>query len=217
MNCTKESLLLYLVTDRHWLEGRRLYDDVRAALDGGVTFVQVREEDDMEMDHDSFFAEAKELKELCRAYHVPFIVDNDVDLALELDCDGVHVGQDDMEAGEARKKLGPDKILGVSARTVDEAVLAEKNGADYLGVGAVFHTGSKADARAISHETLKDICAAVSIPVIAIGGVTKENVYALSGTGICGVAVISAILAKKDVRRAAEELKAATCRTLGIF
>lgn len=216
VNCLKDSLLLYLVTDRHWLDGRRLYDDVRLALEGGVTFVQVREKDDMAMEHDAFLAEAMELKKLCQAYHVPFVVDDDVELALELDCDGVHVGQSDMEAGAVREKLGADKILGVSAQTVEEAVLAEKRGADYLGVGAVFHTGSKADADDVSLDTLKAICDAVSIPVIAIGGITRDNVSELRGTGICGIAVISAILAKKNVRAAAEDLKGRTRAALGI-
>lgn len=216
MNLARESLLLYLVTDRHWLNGRRLYDDVRRALDGGVTFVQVREKDDMAMEHDAFLAEAKELKTLCTEYNVPFVVDDDVSLALELDADGVHVGQSDMEAGKVREKLGPDKILGVSAQTVEEAVLAEGRGADYLGVGAVFHTGSKADADDVPIETLKAICEAVSIPVIAIGGITRDNVKELAGTGICGIAVISAILAKEDVRAAAKDLKMQTRSALGI-
>lgn len=216
VNCTKDSLELYLVTDRHWLHGRRLYEDVRLALEGGVTFVQVREKDDMALTHDAFLAEAEELKELCHAFHVPFVVDDDVDLALEIDADGVHVGQSDMEAGAVREKLGPDKILGVSAQTVEEALLAEKRGADYLGVGAVFHTGSKADADDVSLDTLKAICGAVSIPVIAIGGITRDNVRELSGSGICGIAVISAILAQKDVRAAAADLKARTRAALGI-
>lgn len=218
MNCSKEifqenlrkSLFLYLVTDRHWLSGRRLSDDVRLALEGGVTFVQAREKDDMTLDHDEYLAEVLELKKLCAEYHVPFVIDDDVDLALECGCDGVHVGQQDMEAGSVREKLGPDKILGVSAQTVEEAVLAEQSGADYLGVGAVFHTGSKADAQDVSHETLKAICEAVTIPVIAIGGITRDNVKELGGTEICGIAVISAILAAKDVEGAAANLKMQT-------
>lgn len=216
MNCSKDSLLLYLVTDRHWLNGRRLYDDVRKALDGGVTFVQVREKDDMVMDHDAYREEVLELKALCAAYHVPFVVDDDVDLAIECDCDGVHVGQHDLEAGTVRDRLGPDKILGVSAQTVEEAILAERRGADYLGVGAVFHTGSKADADDVSHETLRAICEAVSIPVIAIGGITADNIHELGGTGICGIAVISAILAQPDVQTAAEKLEQNTREALGL-
>lgn len=203
----RDSLLLYAVTDRHWLNGRTLREDVEAALKGGVTFVQLREKDDMAMDHDDFFAEAKEIQALCAAYHVPFVIDDDVDLAIEAGADGVHVGQSDMEAGSVREKIGPDKILGVSAQTVEEALLAEKRGADYLGVGAVFHTGSKADACEVSHETLKEICQAVKIPVVAIGGITKDNVHELAGSGIVGISVISAIFAQKDIESAARELK----------
>lgn len=206
MKPDKESLLLYAVTDRRWLNGRSLRDDVEKAIKGGVTFIQLREKDDMAMEHDDFLREAEEIKELCRSYHVPFVIDDDVELALECDADGVHVGQSDMEAGSVRQKIGPDKILGVSAETVEEAVLAEKRGADYLGVGAVFPTGSKADAADVSHDTLRAICDAVSIPVIAIGGITKDNVTELGDTGIVGIAVISAVFAKDDIGAAAGEL-----------
>ena len=139
----------------------------------------------------------------------PFVNDN-VDIALAMDADGVHVGQSDMEALDVRRKLGPDKIIGVSAQTVEQALLAEKHGADYLGVGAVFPTGSKDDADDVSYDTLKAICRAVSIPVVAIGGISRDNVHRLSGSGICGVAVISAIYGAADIRRASEDLKAAT-------
>ncbi len=207
MKLDNKSLELYAVTDRHWLNGRRLYDDVEKALKGGVTFIQVREKDDMALDHEAFKKEAKEIQALCKKYNVPFVIDDDVDLAVEIDADGVHVGQSDMEAGEVREKLGPDKILGVSAGNLEEARLAEKRGADYLGVGAVFHTDSKGDAEAVSHETLKEISEGVSIPVIAIGGITRENVIELKGTGIVGVAVISAIFAQDDIEKAAGNLK----------
>lgn len=206
MKCDKKDLLLYAVTDRHWLNGRSLYEDVKASLDGGVTFVQLREKD---LDDETFLKEAKELQALCREYHVPFVVNDNVDIAIKIDADGVHVGQSDMEAGDVRAKLGPDKIIGVSAATVEQAVLAEKRGADYLGVGAVFPTGSKDDAVDVFHETLKEICKAVSIPVIAIGGISQKNVHELAGSGICGVAVISAIYAAQDIEKAARELKAA--------
>ena len=146
---------------------------------------------------------------LCKAYNVPFVINDNVDIALEMDADGVHVGQSDMEAGDVRAKLGPDKIIGVSAQTVEQAVLAEKRGADYLGVGAVFPTSSKDDATEVSYETLKAICQAVSIPVIAIGGITKDNVAELSGSGICGIAVISAIYGQKNIKDAAANLKMA--------
>ena len=204
---TKDQLLLYAVTDRHWLNGRTLHSVVKESLDGGVTFVQLREK---QLDEAHFMEEAKDLQALCREYNVPFIINDNVDIALAMDADGVHVGQSDMEAGDVRAKLGPDKIIGVSAQTVEQAILAEKHGADYLGVGAVFPTGSKDDATEAPHETLKAICEAVSIPVIAIGGITQENVYTLAGSGICGIAVISAIYAQPDIKKAAENLKAAT-------
>ena len=162
------------------------------------------------LDEAHFLEEAKELQQLCRSYHVPFVINDNVDIALAMDADGVHVGQSDMEALDVRAKLGPDKIIGVSAQTVEQAILAERHGADYLGVGAVFPTGSKDDAQEVSYDTLKAICDAVSIPVIAIGGITKENVGKLSSSGICGIAVISAIYAQKDIQKAAADLKAAT-------
>ena len=207
MNCRPEDMLLYAVTDRAWLKGETLESQVEKALKGGATFVQLREK---ELDEAEFLEEAKKLKMLCRKYQVPFVINDNVEIALAVDADGVHVGQSDMEAGDVRAKLGPDKIIGVSAQTVEQAVLAEKHGADYLGVGAVFPTSSKDDATEVPFETLKAICEAVSIPVIAIGGITKENVKELAGSGICGIAVISAIYGQKEIRKASEELKAAT-------
>ena len=204
INCSEKELLLYAVTDRHWLGEETLYDQVKKALDGGATFVQLREKN---LDREVFLAEAKEIQKLCKEYGVPFVVNDEVSIAKDRDADGVHVGQSDMEAMDVRKILGPDKIIGVSAQTVEQAIIAEKHGADYLGVGAVFTTGSKDDADDVSHETLKAICEAVSIPVIAIGGITKDNVAELAGSGICGVAVISAIFGQKDIQKATEELK----------
>ena len=189
-NADRKNLQLYAITDRHWLNGRTLYSVVKESLEGGVTFLQLREK---ELDEEHFLEEARELQKLCREYQVPFVVNDNVDIAVAINADGVHVGQSDMEAGDVRAKLGPDKIIGVTAKTVKQAVLAQERGADYLGVGAVFHTDSKADAREISFDTLRENCKAVSIPVIAIGGITEENVKELAGTGICGVAVISAI------------------------
>ena len=206
MKCADKDLLLYAVTDRYWLGERTLHDVVKESLDGGVTFVQLREK---HLDQTHFLEEAKDLKMLCKAYNVPFVINDNVDIALEMDADGVHVGQSDMEAGDVRAKLGPDKIIGVSAQTVEQAVLAEKRGADYLGVGAVFPTNSKDDATDVSYETLKAICQAVSIPVIAIGGITKDNVEELSGSGICGIAVISAIYGQKNIKDATANLKMA--------
>lgn len=207
MKCGKKDLLLYAVTDRGWLNGDTLYHQVEQAIQGGVTFVQLREK---ELDEDQFLEEAKEIQGLCRRYHVPFVINDNVKIAAQIDADGVHVGQSDMAAGDVRKKLGPDKIIGVSAQTVEQALLAQKMGADYLGVGAVFHTGSKADADDVSHDTLRAICEAVDIPVIAIGGIGTQNVMQLSGSGICGIAVISALFAQPDIKAAAEELKALT-------
>ena len=210
MNCTKEELLLYAVTDRSWLHGRTLKEQVKEALDGGVTFLQLREK---QIDSELFLQEAQEL---CKQYQVPFVINDDVELALKVDADGVHVGQSDMEAGDVRKKLGKDKIIGVSAQTVEQAVMAEKHGADYLGVGAVFPTSSKDDAQEVDYETLKAICQAVQIPVIAIGGINAQNVDRLKGSGICGVAVISAIFAQEDIKEAAKELKNRTKEATGI-
>ena len=207
MKCAKKDLLLYAVTDRRWLaDGETLYQVVEQAIDGGVTFVQLREK---ELAEDLFLEEAKEIKKLCNARKIPFVINDSVDIALAMDADGVHVGQSDMEAGDVREKLGPDKIIGVSAQTVEQAVLAEKRGANYLGVGAVFPTSSKDDATEVSYETLKAICQAVSIPVIAIGGITKDNVAELSDSGICGIAVISAIYGQKNIKDAAANLKMA--------
>ena len=211
MRSDKDNLLLYAVTDRRLLNGRTLREAVKQSLDGGVTFVQLREKD---LDYQSFLSEAKDIKELCREYNVPFVINDNVDIAAEVDADGVHVGQSDMEAGKVRERLGPDKIIGVSAQTVEQAVTAEKHGADYLGVGAVFPTGSRDDAEDVSYETLKAICEAVSIPVIAIGGITADNVHKLKGSGICGVAVISAIYAQEDIKEAASLLKAETEKTV---
>ncbi|MDD6299959.1 thiamine phosphate synthase [Hornefia butyriciproducens] len=206
MKSDKENLLLYAVTDRHWTGRETLRQQVEAALRGGVTFVQLREKN---MKHDAFRKEALEIRDLCRAYRVPFVLDDDVSLAMEVDADGIHVGQSDMEAGDVRALIGPDRILGVSACTVEEAVAAEQRGADYLGVGAVFPTGSKDDARPVTRETLRKICEAVTIPVIAIGGITEQNVMELAGSGICGVAVISAIFGQPEIESATKRLKAA--------
>ena len=202
-----KSLLLYAVTDRHWLTDKTLYDVVRESLDGGVTFLQLREKD---LDDEHFYQEAVRLQEMAREYGVPFVVNDNVDIAVRMNADGVHVGQSDMEAGDVRALIGPDKILGVSAQTVEQAIIAEKRGADYLGVGAVFPTGSKDDAEEVSYETLKAICEAVSIPVVAIGGITINNTHELAGSGICGIAVISAIYGQKDIYEATVSLKKVT-------
>ncbi len=204
MNCDKKNLLLYAVTDRSWLGTESLYSQVKKAIDGGVTFVQLREK---ELAQEAFYKEALEIQALCREKNIPFVINDNVALAKDIDADGVHVGQEDMEAGDVRSLLGPDKIIGVSAHSVEEALLAEKCGADYLGVGAAFSTNSKKDVSCISHETIRDICQVIQIPVIAIGGINETNIEELKGTGICGVAVISAIFAKKDITGAARTLR----------
>ncbi|HIX59151.1 MAG TPA: thiamine phosphate synthase [Candidatus Blautia gallistercoris] len=207
MNCDKKDLVLYAVTDRSWLRGETLYSQVEKALKGGATFMQLREKD---LDEKTFLEEAVEIQKLCRKYQVPFVVNDNVEIALQMDADGVHVGQEDMEAGAVRAKLGPGKIIGVSAQTVEQAIQAEKNGADYLGVGAVFATGTKLDATDVSYDTLKAICSAVSIPVVAIGGITKDNLMELKGSGIDGIAVVSAIFAADDIEDAARQLRTRT-------
>ena len=204
MRFDRKQLLLYGVTDRSWLMGDTLYHQVEQALKGGATFVQLREK---ELDPEAFLQEAKEIKALCASYHVPFVINDNVDIALAIDADGVHVGQSDMEAGNVRQKLGKDKIIGVSAGTVEQALLAQKHGADYLGVGAVFPTGTKKDAAHLSPDILKKICDAVDIPVVAIGGITKDNIKELKGSGIDGIAVVSAIFAAENIENATRELK----------
>ena len=196
MKCDKRDLLLYAVTDRSWSEGTTLGAQVEEALRGGATFVQLREK---KLTGEALRAEALEIQAVCRRYGVPFVINDDVALAKEIDADGVHVGQDDMEAGDVRAILGADKIIGVSAHNVEEALRAERHGADYLGVGAAFTTSSKPEAGHIDAETIRAICETVKIPVIAIGGIKEENLLQLRGNGLCGVAVISAIFAQKDI------------------
>lgn len=200
----RSSLLLYAVTDRHWTGEKTLIQQTEEALEGGATFFQIREKNLNEQD---FEKEAIEIQKLCKKFNVSFIINDNVMLAKKINADGVHIGQDDMNPLEARKILGSEKIIGVSAQTVSEAVLAENQGADYLGVGAVFPTGSKEDAIEVPHETLKAICNVVKIPVVAIGGITKDNLIELKGSGICGISVISAIFGQKDIKSATEELK----------
>ena len=207
MKCDKKTLLLYAVTDRAWLNGETLYEQVEKAIKGGVSFVQLREQN---LDDESFLSEALEIQKLCKKYNIPFIINDNVEIAKKINADGVHVGQSDMKTSNVRSILGNDKILGVSAQTVEQALLAEKEGADYLGVGAVFPTGSKSDADDVSHETLKEICSAVSIPVVAIGGISAGNVLTLKGSGISGIAVISAIFGAEDIKSATKSLKELT-------
>lgn len=205
MKCDKKDLLLYVVTDRTWCGSQTLQEQVLKAVKGGATFVQLREKT---MGKEEFLAEAFEIKKLCKEYQIPFVINDDVEIARKVNADGVHVGQKDKSAEEVRKLLGEEKILGVSVQTVEQAILAESQGADYLGVGAVFPTDSKSDADMVSIRTLKDISEAVRIPVIAIGGIGIQNIAELKGSGICGVAVISAVFAANDIEKATQELKA---------
>ena len=204
MNCRPEDMLVYAVTDRAWLKGESLKDQVEKALKGGVTFVQLREKN---LDRRLFLEEAATIKELCDSFHVPFVINDDVEIALASGADGVHVGQKDMDVKEARRRLGPGKIIGVSCKTVEQAKAAEAGGADYLGVGAMYPTDTKSDTSQVTVETLKAICRAVDIPVIAIGGIGRGNVERLAGSGICGVAVVSAIFGQPDIEAAARRLK----------
>jgi len=196
-------MLLYAVTDRSWLGEQTLAMRVEETLIGGTTFVQLREKN---LDYALFLEEAKEMKALCGKYHVPFVINDNVEIAIESDADGVHIGQSDKKISDVRAALGEDKIIGVSAQTVEQAILAQQEGADYLGVGAVFSTSTKIDADSVSFQTLKSICEAVNIPVIAIGGINENNILELSGTGIDGVAVISALFAKSDIISATKTL-----------
>lgn len=203
MKLCKEHMLLYAVTDSRWLGNETLRFQVEEALKGGVTCIQLREK---ELNDRDFFNEALEIKSICRKYNVPFIINDNVEVALKCGADGIHVGQSDMDAGKLRRYVGDSMIIGVSAGTLEEALEAEANGADYIGTGSVFTTSTKDDANKVELKTLKCICDAVSIPVAAIGGITKENILQLSGSGVDGVAVVSAIFAQKDKSKAAFDL-----------
>ena len=196
--------MLYAVTDRHWLNGRTLEEDVELALKGGITLVQLREKN---LDFNSFCKEAEKIHFLCSKYNVPLIINDDVEVAKAVNAEGVHLGQGDMSIAKAREILGKNKIIGATARTKEQAVKAEKEGADYVGSGAVFGTSTKSDAVKMSFDTLMEICKSVNIPVTAIGGITKENVLQLKGTGVSGVAVVSGIFAEKDIYNSALELR----------
>lgn len=204
MKVEKKSMTLYAVTDRHWLQGRKLADQVEDICKAGITFLQLREK---EFTHEEMVAEAKEIKKIAEKYQVPFVINDDIYAAKEIDADGVHIGQSDMAYEQARAILGEEKIIGVSAGNLEEALAAQEAGADYIGVGAVFHTDTKSDTRAVTHEQLKEICDHMTIPVVAIGGIGEDNALQLKGTGIDGIAVISAIFANDDPRAAASRLK----------
>jgi len=200
----RKAMLLYAVTDQMWLkEGEALADVVESVLQNGATFLQIREKD---LAEDAFEAEAERLKTLCAQHGVPFVVNDSVEIALQCDADGVHVGQSDIKGRDIRLIIGEDKILGISAGTVEEAIAAEKAGADYIGVGAIFGTSTKKNARSMTMERLKEIVSSVSIPVVAIGGISAENILQLRGSGVDGVAVVSAIFAAENPGKATADL-----------
>ena len=205
MKCDKHTMLLYAVTDRAWTGRETLRQQVEDALKGGVTCVQLREK---ELDDAAFLQEAMELSALCRSYGVPFIINDNVDIAIQCHADGIHVGQEDMAAADVRAKVGPDMLLGVSAHSVEEARLAVAHGADYLGVGAAFSTHTKTDVDVLPEGELKKICDAVDVPVVAIGGIHKDNILQLKGSGADGVALVSAIFGAEDIEAECRKLKA---------
>ena len=204
---------LYAVTDRAWLHGKTLYEQVEAALKGGVTCVQLREK---ELDDDTFLSEAVSIAALCRQYGVPFFINDNVEIAVKCHADGIHVGQEDMAASQVRERVGDDMMIGVSVHTVQEALDAVKAGADCLGVGAMFSTSTKADADVLPMSVLKDICDAVDIPVVAIGGIGKHNIGQLAGTGVDGVALVSAIFSADDIENECRELRRLSEEMTGI-
>ena len=207
MNIERKDLLLYAVTDRNCLHGISLEDAVEQAILGGATCIQLREK---AVDEDELINEAKKLIEVCHRYNVPFIINDDYEAALKCGADGVHVGIEDAPVAEIRRIAGKNFIIGATAKTIEQARLAESSGADYLGVGAVFPSPTKKNALRITPELLKEICGSVSIPAVAIGGITAENVKAIAGCGQSGIAVVSALFGAEDVRAAAERLTEAS-------
>lgn len=203
MKCDKKIMRLYAVTDRAWVGEKTLFEQIEEALKGGVTCVQLREK---ELAEELFLQEAYEIHELCKQYNVPFIINDNVEIAVKCGADGVHVGQKDMNIKLVREKLLSHQMIGVSVQTVEQAVLAEKEGASYLGVGAVFKTSTKSDAINVSYDTLKEICNSVNIPVVAIGGINEHNALYLAHSGIDGIAVVSALFAQKDITKVAQNL-----------
>ncbi len=205
MKCDKRHMLLYAVTDRAWVGTQTLYEQVEDALRGGVTCVQLREK---ALSDEDFLQEAKEIHALCRRYGVPFIVNDNVDVAVACGAEGIHVGQEDMAAGDVRRRVGDGVLLGVSVHTVEEAREAVASGADYLGLGAVFPTSTKTDVDQMSNATLRAICETVDVPVVAIGGINRDNIGKLAGSGVDGVALVSAIFSASDIQAACRELRA---------
>ena len=203
MKCDKQKMLLYAVTDRTWTDKMTLFEQVKAALENGITCLQLREK---ALNDDEFLREAEMIGDLCEKFKVPLIINDNVKVALTCGADGIHVGQEDMAAKDVRELVGEDMIIGVSVHTVEEAIKAEQDGADYLGLGAVFHTDTKGDAEDMDADMLRAICDAVSIPTVAIGGISEKNVEKLTGSGVDGIAVVSAIFAAEDPGRATAKL-----------
>ena len=203
MRFDKKYMHLYAVTDRAWTGNKTLYEQIKEALESGVTCVQLREKN---LDEASFIEEAKKICVLCRQYNTPFIVNDNVNVAIASNADGIHIGQEDMGLKDVREIVGENMIIGISAHTVEEAKFAQENGADYIGIGAVFETSTKNDVDVIPYEKVKSICDAVDIPKVAIGGINAENILKLKGSGIDGVAVVSAIFGAKDIGKATKEL-----------
>lgn len=211
MPLTKEQLLLYAVTDRAWVGRQTLLEQIEAALSGGATLVQLREK---ALPESEFLEEAIQVRALCRRYGVPLLINDNVTIALKSGADGVHVGSEDAPVATIRKRMGRDFLIGATAKTVRQAQLAQEAGADYLGVGAVFPSPTKANALPITHWQLRDICTAVSIPAVAIGGITRENLPQLRGSAVQGIAVVSALFGAADIQAAARDLKREAQRIL---
>ncbi|MBO5371810.1 MAG: thiamine phosphate synthase [Lachnospiraceae bacterium] len=211
MRFQKDMLLLYAVTDRTWVGRQSLYEQVEEAILGGATLIQLREKN---LSEEDFLAEAVQIKELCHRYNIPLIINDNVDIALKMNADGVHVGIDDESVLEIRKRAGSDFIIGATAKTIEQAVAAEKAGADYLGIGAVFPSKTKENAIRITNEQLKAICSSVSIPTVAIGGISYENVQEIKGSGVDGIAVVSAIFSAENIKEATMKLKEKWCMTI---
>ncbi|HBL06140.1 MULTISPECIES: thiamine phosphate synthase [unclassified Clostridium] len=203
MSISKSQMKLYVVTDRSWLDGKLFTEEIEKTLQGGATLIQLREKN---LFYDEFLKEGKEIKKITDKYNIPLIINDNVEIAMNIDASGVHIGQSDMDAAEVKKRIGKDKILGVTAKTVEQAIKAEKDGASYIGVGAAFSTSTKLDTRVITFETIKNICKSVTIPVVAIGGIDENNIMNLKGLGIHGVALVSSIFSKEDVLLATKQM-----------
>lgn len=203
MKCDKKTMRLYAVTDRAWVGKQSLYEQVESALKGGVTCVQLREK---ELCYEEFLNEAIEISALCKEYGIPFFINDNVDVAIKCKADGIHVGQEDMKASTVRQKVGNNMMIGVSVHSVEEALEAVENGADCLGVGAMFSTSTKTDVDVLPKEVLRNICSAVDVPVVAIGGIGKNNIAELAGTGVDGVALVSAIFGADDIEKECRQL-----------